>query len=215
MPSRSPSSPQGLNIPSTSPRPDDSIPSGSSSIPQRALAPVYPTALPRASQQYITNGLSLWDSDVAVASILDAVIALPAAFVQPVTQVLDVASGVVKAVKTMREGKRGFERLLRRVLNILQSLVDELRTIDGPIDADTPTVKRLSALERYGLCCRYASFGFAYFSLLIQQIDRHQRRCDTVCRFECRRSHYEAQGNQSRAINARGRSHRLFDDVPS
>ena len=53
---------------------------------------------------------------LALASTMDTTIALPAVFVRPSTQVLNTVSEVVKAVKTMRDGRDGSERLLHQAL---------------------------------------------------------------------------------------------------
>lgn len=83
-----------------------------------------------------------------MALILDDIPALPLALAGPLTQVLDVMSGMINAVNTMRETKDGCARLIYRVLRFLQSLVVELRTIKATVPDDTPTAARLFALKR-------------------------------------------------------------------
>lgn len=139
--------------------------SSGSSLLQRALAPVASTTFPPPSPQDTRGGRPRWDPGLALASILDAVVTLPQVFVEPITHVLSVVSGMVEAVETMRDGKYGFERLLHRVLKFLQSLMDELQTINEPLDADTPTVKRLLALERCVLHDQRTSSVLNYLSL--------------------------------------------------
>ncbi|KAF9506199.1 hypothetical protein BS47DRAFT_456835 [Hydnum rufescens UP504] len=114
-----------------------------------------PTTLPMASLRSHPNNVSndtsrpVWDAALAVASIVDKIPSVPLALAGPLTQILDVASATMDIVKTMREGQEGCIRLIYRVLNFLQSLVEELRTIKAPVPDDTPTAARLFALKRF------------------------------------------------------------------
>ena len=157
----SPRSPSTLQASSPS---YDYTPSGSASVPQRAFL-VPATAHKQAPPQYISDSRHGWGSARVLASIPSAITALPLAFIGPVTQIFNVVSEATEAVKTMREGKDGFERLLRRILKFLQSLVDELQTINEPIPPDAPTAARLDALEWCVFPTRRASSVLRYFSL--------------------------------------------------
>ncbi|KAF9509121.1 hypothetical protein BS47DRAFT_178160 [Hydnum rufescens UP504] len=56
-----------------------------------------------------------WDIAFAVTSILADIPAVPLALTIPLTQVLDVASGIIDVVKTMRNGRDGCTQLVVRV----------------------------------------------------------------------------------------------------
>jgi hypothetical protein len=70
-----------------------------------------------------------------MASILDDLPNLPLVLTDPLSQVLDVISEIIDAVKAMREGKHACEYLIFQVLKFLQSLADESWASDVAIAA--------------------------------------------------------------------------------
>jgi hypothetical protein len=133
---------------SASPQSNDPNPGGPPSIAQPTSGPS--TAPQPAYPDYINeNARPGWDAALSMASILDDIPNLPLALAGPLSQVLDVISGMIDAVKAMREGKDGCKHLIFRVLKFLQSLVDESRRSNVPIIEDTPTAARLFALKRF------------------------------------------------------------------
>ena len=106
------------------------------------------------------------DAAVAVVSVLKAVPALPMAIATPWNQIVDVVSGMIDAVKLMRDNRDECTHLITRVTKFLQSLVDEWRESNVQILDGTPTAARLMALRRYVFhhrCAfpvtKYACFG--------------------------------------------------------
>ncbi|KAF9513628.1 hypothetical protein BS47DRAFT_1344131 [Hydnum rufescens UP504] len=134
MPPRRLFSSRGRSAQSPSLPPSDSSPNGASSTP------LYPDYLNE------TAGPGS-DAAVAVASIMEDISTIPLALITPLTQVLNVVSGIRVAVKAMRDGKDGCTHLIFRVLKFLQSLVDGLKGRNIP--DSTPTASNLSALKRY------------------------------------------------------------------
>jgi hypothetical protein len=148
MPSRRFLSRRRPAVSSASPRSNDPTPRGPISV-TRPTTPGPPTAPQPEYPDYINENVSRgWDAAVAMASMLDDLPNLPLALAGPLSQVLDVVSGMIDAVKAMRDGKDGCRHLVFRVLKFLQALVDESRGSDAPIVDGTPTATRLFALKR-------------------------------------------------------------------
>ncbi|KAF9510030.1 hypothetical protein BS47DRAFT_1384115 [Hydnum rufescens UP504] len=95
------------------------------------------------------NGHPDWDAALTLASILDVVPALPPALADSLTRVLDVVSGIIDAVKPVRDRRDAFEHLIFGVLKFLQFLVDELQKTKGSNFDDTSTTASLIALRLY------------------------------------------------------------------
>jgi hypothetical protein len=107
-----------------------------------------------------------WDVALAIASILDDIPTLPLALAGPLDQVLDVVSGLMHAVKTMRDGQDGCAHLMFRVLKFLHSLVDGLKRSNFPILDGTPTAASLFTLRRYvfSIPCPFSSAKYISFA---------------------------------------------------
>ena len=129
--------------------------SGSAPIPPipipGPLAPQHPGSLQRAYPDYVNGRASRLASDatLAVASMLNDIPSLPLAIAGPLAQIVDVVSGTIEAIKLMRQNKDECLHLITRVVNFLQSLVDEWRTSNVPIFDGSPTAARLFALRLY------------------------------------------------------------------
>jgi hypothetical protein len=134
-------------VSSASPQSNDPTPGPPPSIAQSTPGPST-TPQPAYPDYMNENTTPGWDAAVAMASMLDNIPTLPLVLAGPLSQVLDVISGMIDAVKAMREGKDGCEHLIFRVLRFLQSLVDESRGSSMPIVEGTPTAARLFALKR-------------------------------------------------------------------
>ncbi|KAF9503935.1 hypothetical protein BS47DRAFT_735403 [Hydnum rufescens UP504] len=146
MPSRKHFSPRRRNdqspsLPSNDPSPNKL----STSMLQRTLAeppvapqPVYPHYPKKTARLPL-------DVALAVASILEDIPAVPLELIIPLTQVLDVISGIWDAVKAMRDGKDRWVDLLFRVLRFVHSLVDRLKGRNIP--DSTPTASSLFTLK--------------------------------------------------------------------
>jgi hypothetical protein len=134
-------------ISSASSQSSDPTPGGPTFVAQ----PTTPDPPPQpAYPDYINENASPgWDATFAMASIVEDLPNIPLSLEGPLSQVLDVISGVVDAARAMREGKDGCKHLIFRVLKFLQSLVDESRGSNVPIIEDTPTAARLFALKRF------------------------------------------------------------------
>jgi hypothetical protein len=79
--------------------------------------------------------------------------ALPLALVGPLTQVVDVVSSTVDAVKLMRANKEECAHLVSRIARFLRSLIDNLRANKVSFAGDAPTAAHLIALKRYMSPC--------------------------------------------------------------
>ncbi|KAF9512194.1 hypothetical protein BS47DRAFT_1101734 [Hydnum rufescens UP504] len=124
MPSRKLVSPRRRSVQSPLPSRDLSSKKPSTSIVQRTLPepPVMPQPV-YLHYLHETAGPG-WDVALAVTSISEDIPAVPLALTAPLTQVLDVVSGMRDAVNTMGDGKDECTHILFRVLKILHSLVN-------------------------------------------------------------------------------------------
>ncbi|KAF9514633.1 hypothetical protein BS47DRAFT_867632 [Hydnum rufescens UP504] len=136
-------------------------------------APGPPTPAQAAYPDYMNDNASPgWDSALAMASILDDLPNLPLALAGPLSQVLDVVSGMIDAVKAMREGKDGCRHLVFRVLKFLQALMDESRGSNVPIVEGTRTAARLFALKRNLMSIRDDALQWSRFNVLDSYVKR-------------------------------------------
>ncbi|KAF9514640.1 hypothetical protein BS47DRAFT_868085 [Hydnum rufescens UP504] len=173
MPSRGFSSLRGSAASLASPQSNDPAPGGPPSIAQSTPGPS--TAPQPAYPDYMNENTSPgWDAAVAMASMLDNIPSLPLALAGPLSQVLDVISGMIDAVKAVREGKHGCEHLIFRVLKFLQSLVDESRGSSVPIVEGTPTAARLFALKRNVMAIRDDALRWSQLSLVKRYAKREE-----------------------------------------
>ncbi|KAF9509126.1 hypothetical protein BS47DRAFT_178076 [Hydnum rufescens UP504] len=139
-------SPRGRSIQSPSlPSRDFSSNKPSTSIVQRSLPEPPLTPQPVYLHYLHETAGPGWDVALAVTSLSEDIPAVPLALTAPLTQVLDVVSGIRVAVKTMRDGKDECTHLLFRVLKFLHSLVDGLKGRNIP--DSTPTASSLFALK--------------------------------------------------------------------
>ncbi|KAF9508961.1 hypothetical protein BS47DRAFT_187623 [Hydnum rufescens UP504] len=158
MPSRRLFSRRRRSVQLSLPPPNDSPPNGASTSTTRptiatAHQPVYPDYLND------TTGRG-WDATLVISSILRDIPALPPALCDPFTQVFDVVSEVIEAVKTMRDGRDGCAQLMVRVTRFLETLVDGLK---GKNIDDTKIASSLRILRRYAFQCRlYNRYGEIY-----------------------------------------------------
>jgi hypothetical protein len=90
-----------------------------------------------------------WDAPLALSFILNDISTLPLAFVGPLTQIADVVSSTIDAVKLMGANKEECAYLVSRVLRLLRSLVDNMKASDVSFADGTPTAASLIALRRY------------------------------------------------------------------
>jgi len=116
------------------------LPESLDTQPQAPLQRVYPDYL---------AGRTGFDTALAISTILNNIPSLPRTIAGPLTQVVDVLSGMMEVVKLMRENQDTCSHLVNRVVRFLQNLVDEWLASDVPILDGTPTAARLIALGRY------------------------------------------------------------------
>ena len=89
------------------------------------------------------------DATLNIASMLGDIPTLPPALAGPLTQIADVVSVTVDAVKLMRENQDECAHLVSRVLRFLRSLIDNLRASNVTIADSTLTAANLFTLRRY------------------------------------------------------------------
>lgn len=119
-----------------------------------------PSAPPQqAYPNYVDDNArgSRWNVTFALDSLLNDIPTLPLALAGPFTQVIDVVSGTVDAVRLMRGNREECEHLMARIVRFLRSLIDHLTASKVPIVDGTPTAARLFALRRFVFHCRYLS----------------------------------------------------------
>ncbi|KAF9512204.1 hypothetical protein BS47DRAFT_1101880 [Hydnum rufescens UP504] len=146
MPFRGPLSPRRRSVQSPSFLfHDSSSDESSTSIVQRPLTELVGTPLPLFPDYLNETADPGWDVALAVTSILENIPAVPLTLITPLTQVLDVVSGIRDAVKTMRDEKDECTYLLLRVLKFLHSFVDGLKGRNTP--DDTPMASSLFTLK--------------------------------------------------------------------
>jgi hypothetical protein len=177
MPSRRFFSQRRRGVQSLSPPSNDSFPDGPSITIVQHTPPDLPTAPQALYPDYLNESTGPgWDAAVAVTSIMKDIPAVPLALITPLTQVLDVVSGIRKAVETMRDGKDGCAHLIFRVVKFLHSLVDGLKGRNIP--DSTPTASSLFILKRsvFQIPCtfsvpKYNSFPYGYSNLMAIHTD--------------------------------------------
>jgi hypothetical protein len=177
MPSRKPLLLGRRNVQSPSPPSTESSPNGASTSVVRRILPDRPSASQSVYPDYLNDIAGPgWDAALAVASIMEDIHAVPLALINPLTQVLDVVSGIRDAVKKMRDGKDGCTHLIFRVLKFLHSLVDGLKGRNIP--DSTPTASSLFTLRRYVIqiprtfsILKYNSFLYGHSNLMAIHAD--------------------------------------------
>jgi hypothetical protein len=114
-------------------------------IPQLSELPQQPFP------DYIHSGASgpRWDAALGLPSLLTDIRTLPSSLVGPLSQVTDVLSSTVEAVKLMRENQEECAHLVSRTVRYLRSLIDSMRTNNVSFADGTPTAASLIALKRY------------------------------------------------------------------
>ncbi|KAF9505969.1 hypothetical protein BS47DRAFT_1385743 [Hydnum rufescens UP504] len=196
MPSRKFSLLGPLTAPAPSRSPNDSNPiRGSPSIVRPALPDPLATPRPRYPDYMNDNAGPGWDAALTMGSILNNIPALPLALAGPFTQVLDVVSEIIDAVKAMHEGKDGCAHLILRTLTFLDCLVGELKESNGPILDGGPTAASTVYLE--------------------MEFNGNQRRCNPMVPFEPRGELSQARASETCDIEARRESDRLFEHFPN
>ena len=149
-------------------------PSHSGFVPAEAHTIRVPPAAPlQAYPDYIHSEAARfgWISATRSLESLLTVIPsiLPLALIGPLIQVAYIMSGMIEAVKTMRDGRDECMHLTFRVLTFLHSLADELRGGNVRILDGSPLALRLYALKRW--CFPYIIFvyplGFNEVTLLL------------------------------------------------
>ena len=140
-------------------------------------APIAPSVLqePPAPPQgtypdYVGDDTSgtRWDAPLSLTSILSdiQVLTLPMTVAGPLTQIADIVSSTVDAVKLMRENREECAHLVARIVRFLRSLIDNLRTSNVSTADSTPTAANLFTLKRCVLHCHFTSFVLKYLSRL-------------------------------------------------
>ena len=135
--------------------------SGSATIGLNVLpdppTPQSPERPPREYPDYVDSDASgpRWDAPLALPSIFIDIPTLPPGLAGPLTQVADVVSSTVEAVKLMRENREECAHLVSRVVRFLRSLIDNVRASNVSFSDGTPTAASLIALKRYIFhrCC--------------------------------------------------------------
>ena len=102
---------------------------------------------------YIRSGASGPLPDVILTLLTD----IPLGFPGPLSQVADILSSTVEAVKLMHENQEECAHLVSRVVKFIQSLKDGMRATNVSFDDGTSTAVGLIALKRYVLHRRYTS----------------------------------------------------------
>jgi hypothetical protein len=137
--------------PSSRPRVPTSTPANAATPSGSAI--VDPSVLPYLSAypDYVDGEVSgpHWDAPLALSFIHNNISTLPLAFVGPLTQIADVVSSTIDAVKLMGANKEECAYLVSRVLRLLRSLVDNMKASDVSFADGTPTAASLIALRRY------------------------------------------------------------------
>lgn len=114
-------------------------------IPQlsEALQPAYP--------DYVHGGASgpRWDAALALPSILADLRTLPPGLAGPLSQIPDILSGTVEAVKLMRENKEACAHLVSRVTKLFRSLINSMMESNASFGEGTATAASLVTLMRY------------------------------------------------------------------
>jgi len=142
MSSRRLFSPRRPSVQSSLP-PSGSVPNGASiSTVRRTIS-----TAPQPARPDCLNGATGpgWDATLVISSILRDMPALPPTLSGPLTQVFDVVSEVIEAVKTMRDGRDRCTQLMVRVTRFLEIFVNRLR--GNNID-DTRITSSLHILRR-------------------------------------------------------------------
>jgi hypothetical protein len=114
-------------------------------IPQSSELPQQP----RTDHIHSDASGPLRDVALALPSLLTDILTLPTGLAGPLSQVADVLSTTVEAVKLMRENQEECAHLLSRVMIFLQSLKDGMRATNVSFGDGTPTAAILIALNRY------------------------------------------------------------------
>ena len=100
-----------------------------------------------------------WDVSLSFPSILSdiQVLTLPLTVAGPLTQIADIVSVTIDAVRLMRENREECAHLVARVVRFLRSLIVNLRTSNVSTPDGTPTAANLYTLKRYVLHCHRTS----------------------------------------------------------
>ncbi|KAF8342543.1 hypothetical protein F5887DRAFT_350425 [Amanita rubescens] len=111
-------------------------------------------------------GGSHWDAALALPSILTDIRSLPPGLVGPLSQVADVVSSTVEAVKLMRENKDECAHLLSRVVRHLRALVATMRGSNVSFTDGTPIAVCLIALKSNLMAIRDDAERWSRLSIL-------------------------------------------------
>jgi len=117
-------------------------------LPELPVPPDQPP-LRRMYPEYINGHPSApgWDPAAAIGTMLEHIPTLPLSIADPLRQVVDVASGIIRTIEDMLQNRDDCAHLMNQVVKFLQSLVDDLTMSKVPILDGTPTAARLFALK--------------------------------------------------------------------
>ena len=107
-----------------------------------------------------------WDASLSWPSILSdiQVLTLPLTVASPLTQIADIVSATIDAVRLMRENREECAHLVARVVRFLRSLIENLRASNVSTADGTPTAANLYTLKRCVLRCHCTSSMLKYVS---------------------------------------------------
>ena len=151
------------------PRRTNAAPSGSALIAPSVLQE--PPAPPQgAYPDYVGDDTSgtRWDTSLSLTSIRSdiQVLTLPLTVAGPLTQIADIVSATIDAVKLMRENKEECAHLVARVVRFLRSLIDNMSMSNVSTTDGTPTAANLYTLKWCVLYCYCTSSVLKYLSRL-------------------------------------------------